>query len=222
MKLFTLLLLITGLLFTPSCGKFNLSGDRRDRGGDDDDFDLDKINREDINDALKDMKNCAEYDGGHNAFRIFNVFGETIEQLENCISKAMDKSIGKICLEEKRLKKLKKRHRNNDEALEQIEEYEDTLEYLKEDAIDQIYIIADIFDEVDIELGDKIDDEFDSDSIGDIFFGGLARLLVTSEVGGFTRFFEFKAQTLCGYNVFEEQRDRDDRRDDDRRDDDDD
>ena len=215
MKLFTLLLLITGLLFTPSCGKLNLSGDRRDGGGDDDDFDLDKIKVDDISDALKDMKNCAEYDGGNNAFRIFNIFGEAIEQLENCISKSMDKSIGRICAEEKRLKKLKKRYRNNDEALEQIEEYEDNLEYLKEDVIDQIYIIADIFDEVDVKLGDKIDDKFDSDSLGDIFLGGLARLLVTSEVGGFTRFFEFKAQTLCGYNVFDERSDRDDDDDDD-------
>ena len=220
MKLFTLLLLVTSLLFIPSCGQFNLSGDRRDRGGDrDDDFDLDPISGAEISDALNDMKNCAEYEGGHHPFRIFNVFGKAVEQLENCISKAMDRSIGRICAEEKKLDKLEKRHRNNDDAMEQIEEYRDNLEYLKEDTVDQILVIADIFDEVEYKLGDKIDEKFDSDTLVDILLGGTARLIVSSEVGGFTRFFEFKARTLCGYNIFNDDgrgsRRRDDRREDD-------
>ena len=222
MKLFTLLLLITSVLFIPSCGQFNLSGDRNGRGGDDrdDDLDLDPINGAEISNALSDMKNCAEYEGGHNPFRLFNVLGEAVEQLENCISKAMDKSIGRICAEEKKLDKLAKKHRNNDAAMEQIEEYRDSLAYLKEDTVDQILVIADIFDEVEYKLGDKIDEKFDSDTLIDILLGGTARLAVSSEVGGFTRFFEFKARTLCGYNIFEKggrdsRRDSDNRRDDD-------
>ncbi|MCY4512961.1 MAG: hypothetical protein OXB86_04665 [Bdellovibrionales bacterium] len=220
MKSLTLLLLITSLLFIPSCGKLSLDGDRpRDRGGRDDDLRLNQINKGDINDALSDLKNCAEYEGGPNTFRIFNLFGDVVKQIENCISKAMDSSIGRICEEEKKLDELERRHRNNDRAMDQIDEYRDSLEYLKADAIDQIYVIVDIFDDIEIRLEDEADKEFHSDSMRDILLGGAARLLITSEVGGWTRFFEAQAQTLCGYNVFDDaeddrdrRRDRDDRR----------
>ena len=201
MKLLTVFLLITGVLLTPACGRLSLSGDKKPGKAGDDDFELDKIDEDEIRNALKSMKNCAEYEHGNNSFRIFNVFGPFMEQLENCMSKALDKSIGRICIEEKRLNKLEKKHKNNEDALAQIDDYRDQLEYLKEDVVDQLYSIADIFDEIDFKLEDKIDDEFDDDTIGDILFGGLGKLLVRSEVGGFTKFFEFRANTLCGYNV---------------------
>ena len=159
-----------------------------------------KLTLEESAQVLENMKNCAEYDGGHSAFRVFNVFGETIKQLESCLSQNMDRSIGRICSDEKQLGKLEKTYGNNAVVMAQIEEYRETLDPLKEEAVDQIYMIADTFDEVDVKLGDKIDDEFDSDSLTDTFLGGLANLLVTQEIGGFSRFFEFKMQTLCGYS----------------------
>ena len=221
MKLFTLLLLITSLLFIPSCGKLSLDGDSPRDGRDrDKDFDLDKINKDDINDALSGLKNCAEYDKGPNVFRIANIFGDVVKQLENCISKAMDGSIGRICAEEKKLDELERRHRNNDRVLDQIDEYRDSLEYLKEDTINQILTIADIFADFEIRLEDAAEKKWHSDSLRHSLKRGFAGLLITSEVGGWTRFFETKAYTLCGYNIFDEEendRNRDRRRDSDNR-----
>jgi len=161
-----------------------------------------KLMPEEFTQALENMKNCAGYDGGHNPFRLFNVFGDAIKQLENCLSKAMDRSIGRICADERQLGILEKAHESDAVVMAQIEEYRDVLDPLKEGAVDQIYMVADMFDEVSYNLEDKIEEEFNSDSMNDVLLGGVVKLLVNEEIGGFTRFFEFKAQTLCGYNVF--------------------
>ena len=201
MKFLMIFLLITGVLLAPACGQLNLSGDKKNNRKGDDDFELDRINEKEIRDALTSMSNCAEYEHGQNTFRIFNIFGSAMEQLENCISKALDKSIGRICVEEKKLNQLEKKYKNNDDALSQIDDYRDHLEYLKEDIATQLYDIADIFDEMDIRLEEEIDDRIDYDHILGPLAGGLGKLLIRSEVGGFTKFFEFRAERLCGYNV---------------------
>ena len=161
-----------------------------------------KLTPEESAQVLENMKNCAEYEGHQSSFRIFSIFGDSIKQLENCLSQNMDRSIGRICSDEKQLGKLEKTYGNNAVVMAQIEEYRETLDPLKEGAVDQIYMIVDIFDEYDAKMKDTIAEEFSSDSMNDTFLGGLANLLVTQEIGGFARFFEFKAQTLCGYNVF--------------------
>ena len=68
--------------------------------------------------------------------------------------------------------------------------------------MDQLYTMADIFDEVELDLEDEIDEAFDNDNSGHILAGGFLKMLVRSEVGGFTKFFEHKAKALCGYNIF--------------------
>ena len=215
MKFLTIFLLITTVLLTPACGQFNLSDDTKNgrKGGNDEDFELDRINEKEIRDALTSMSNCTEYTHGQNTFRIFNIFGAAMEQLENCISKALDKSIGTICIEEKRLNKLEKKHKNDDDALSQIDDYRDQLEYLKEDIADQLYSIADIFDELDIKLKEKVDENVDLDHI----LGPLAEsfwyLVIESEVGGFRKFFEIRANRLCGYDVLSRSNEGGNRRD---------
>ena len=204
MKLLTLFLLITGLLFTPSCGQFNLSGDRTGRGGDDEDLDLTRLDYESLWDILNDTSNCAEYHG-YNSFRIVSPLfglGPIVTQVENCLSKGLDQSVGTICLEEKRLDELERRHRNNDEALDQIDEYRASLEDIKAEMEDQLYVIADTIYEIEKDLEDTVEDIFDSGHIIDVIGRGFGIVAVSSEVGGFRRFIEIKARNLCGYNFF--------------------
>ena len=78
MKLLMVFLLTTGILLSPACGQFNLSGDKKDgRGDGDDDFDLDRVDENEIRNALSmSMKNCEEYEHGYHPFRLFNIFGK--------------------------------------------------------------------------------------------------------------------------------------------------
>ena len=203
MKFFAVLFCVFGFVFVSGCGELNFSGGKKDRdrrGGEDLDLDFDP---KEIYKALGDTQNCSEYEGGYNSFRLSSAFGDTpFSDMENCLSLALDKSVGVICKQEKKLKALKRKHKNDDDALDQIEEAESNLEYLKEDVVDQLYTMADIFDAVELDLEDEIDEAFDNDNSGHILAGGFLKMLVRSEVGGFTKFFEHKAKALCGYNIF--------------------
>lgn len=212
MKRLTLLLLITGLLFTPSCGQFHLSGDRTGR---DEDFDLTPIHGEDISAALSDMSNCAEYES-YNPFRFISTvinLRNIVIKVENCISKGLDRSVAIICLEEQKLKEMKRRYRDNDEALDQIDEYEAYLENVKAEVENQLYEIADRIYDLERKIERHVERRFDSDSFFDFLGETLGIMTVDSEVGGFRRLIEHKARNLCGYKFFSSRRDDHRRRD---------
>ena len=170
---------------------------------------IEMLDPTDIWNALNDMSSCAEYEGGYHAFRIINTsigFQGLVNKVENCLSIRLDRSIGAICLEEQRLDELERKHRNDDdEALDQIDGYRANLEDIKAEVEDQLYTIADLVYEFEKELEDVVEDSCD-DWLGsgwDDLCTGFGRVAITSEVGGFRRFFEIKARNLCGYNPFE-------------------
>ena len=175
---------------------------------------------EEIYKTLGDTQNCLDYEGGYNSFRLSSAFGDTpFSDIENCLSLALEKSVGVICEQEKILKGLIRSpfFSFTPEALDQIEEVEGSLDLLKESVVDQLYAIADIFDEMELlddladEIGERlstgtgnslarlIDEELDTDN-GVV--RSISKMFVRSEVGGFTKFFEHKAKALCGYNIF--------------------
>ena len=142
---------------------------------------------------LNNLVNCYEYKKS----QLFDLNVSFVEQFENCLSQGIDKSLGAICAEEKKLDSLETKYQSNEEALAQISEYREHLEHLEEEAMDQLYIIADTIYEVEKDLEDTIEEVFDSGHIIDVLGRGFGRVAVFSEVGGFSRFFDRKIRTLC-------------------------
>ena len=150
------------------------------------------LTQEQISNTLNGMSNCIN----HTYPRVFDFFGETMRQI-NCIDKSIDKnigkSIGKICAEEKKLNALAKTYGNDAASMEQIEEYQDAIEYLKEELMNQLYAIGVELDKTVSILENKVLEGDDSDSLKEMFIG----YIINAEVSGWARFFEIKAQTVC-------------------------
>ena len=202
------------LIIPISCSKLRYKGadvkhyDREDNPRGQSKFvDLEDIKDIDYKEILKSTKTafkCKDYESGAGSFRISSALGVKIfEKMENCISKAIDKSVGKLCEQERKLDELEDKHEGDEDALEQIEEARYELENVKLEAVDNLLIVADELDELHEKLDEEIDDVKES------WLRSMFRLFSNSEVGGFTRLLENKATRLCGYNIFKKDEDDD-------------
>ena len=112
--------------------------------------------------------------------------------IKNCIGKAIDDQVTPICEYEEELNSYKC-GRNDDECEDKLAEAKDSVEETKDIAIDQIYEVADIWDEFFQETEDEI-------YTGDLA-GKLLKTFTTIELGGIIRFLERKANSVCGIKL---------------------
>ena len=198
-------LVLFAFILCSSCSKFQFPGNFFDddsgktrRGGNQGqvDFgDVEDIDFEGIIEASKDVKleKCVNYNGG-----ALSLFGKgLLDPIKNCLSKYLDKSVGKICEKEELLDELEDQYSDNDEALEEIDAMRVELEEIKFEVTDNLLIAADEMDALHADIEDNIDE------IGESFIRSALRTFTNSEIGGFTRFFERKAFNLCGYAILE-------------------
>ena len=205
MKAFQWILLIFFLMCFPSCKPLESSGSKgpRDRGIGEPDFEreVDDIDLNEIRKKVKEakMKNCGEYECKSSAN--FSLLGKysPARAMQNCLCKLIDEGLAPLCAKEKQLKKLAKEHKNNDEAMEEIEIALEEIEIMKEDIGETLYETADAADELHADVEDEIDDlDDDADSVLERFFvnGGL-RLVAKDQIGSTTRFAERRARNVC-------------------------
>ena len=75
-----------------------------------------------------------------------------------------------------------------------------SLEEVKYEMVDYIYKIADEFDKITEDVLDEINDQKDK-SLADKLFGNSSKIVVKSELGGFTRLLDTKARMACGSQI---------------------
>lgn len=193
-------LALASLIALFSCSKFNYQGgdkDPEDRGKDKYDRPVKEFEEPDIS-----MKNCKEYKSNVTSFRCSDVvFGggnnNVFRHLENCILKAMDKSLKPVCDEEKELEGLREEYKHDEEALEEIEEDLAYIEDMKYDFADVFYEFVDGIDEI----GDEVEYEVDR-RITDPITNTLIQICgPTREVRSYSDVIARRARKLCGSSL---------------------
>ena len=190
-----------------SCNPLRLDGEngrerKRDSARGEDRFQPPDI--KDIN--LSEIRNksfsghCAEYKNIGSFSILGNVFPG--KQLQNCLAQAVDESLKPLCDHEKNLQEALKyyKRKGDEDKIEEIELLLEEVEETKYDTADELYSIADEFDEIQEGLLDNIDDHYnqkDDLNIAQTIGRGLGRIVVKSEVGGFTRVLDSRARRAC-------------------------
>ena len=196
MKVFSILFL--SVFFTVfSCTPISLDDKKRgvDRGVGERNFNvpgLKNISLDELRKKTLDRENCFNYQPCPG----FSLLGKLSPSrpLQNCVCKALDEGLKPLCEEEAAAKELLKQYQNRRDrkGAEDVEEYLAELEIVKYEFVDEIYGIADEFDELEETALDEIEDrgKYDVTNI-------LMRLGVKSELGSFTRTLDSKARTAC-------------------------
>ena len=195
-----------------SCSKFNF-GDDDKRYKDPDGkrgtsrFDRDVLPFEELKPDLF-TKNCSGYQSDVRSFRFSDIlFGSEknnpFRNAENCLLRAMDRSLKPVCNEEKILKEELKEGNYSDEDIEEIEERLESLEEFKYEYADNFYEIADNTDEAYDIIQDGVDDKV-TDGITNL----LVDMFVSREVRSYGDVIALRARKLCGSNL--RKRDRED------------
>ena len=143
---------------------------------------------------------CTKYKD-HSTFSILGK-ASPIQPLRNCIAKAVDEGLKPICDQEKQAKKLLDHYKNqgDKDRVKETEEYLLSFEEVKYEMVDYIYKIADEFDRITEDVLDEIEDHKDK-SLADKLFGNSSKIVVKSELGGFTRLLDTKARMACGSQI---------------------
>ncbi len=210
MKFLSLIFILFSLVSLSSCSRINYNEDRKRDGKpiprpdkevpeftlkDIKDLDLEEIQKKA---KIKVSSNCRDYESGVPSVHIVSdsiakLFKarNPLRSLKNCMAKAIDDSLKPLCQAEKNLDRLEKEHKGNDQALDQIDEYRDNIEEAKDIIVDQILDFADDIDDAYGKEEDRLLDKNDG-------FGGKVLGTITNmEFGSLSRFFEFKANSVC-------------------------
>ena len=146
------------------------------------------------------MKNCGNYDPGTKIFRLSTAFLEDdspIEKIENCLGKAMDKSLKPICDEERNLKNaLKEGQHDSVTTLEEIEGQLAYLEEVKYEYAQDFYDYADGFDDLHESFQKSVDNVFKEK-----WLRTGVDMLFSREIRSFSDLVARKARRLCGSSL---------------------
>ena len=136
----------------------------------------------------KKYQNCTSHNSGVASLGLTRV-GTGIK---NCIGKAIDEQVAPICEHEEELNSYKC-DRRDERCEDSLAEAKDSVEETKDIAIDQIYEIADIWDE----YVQEIEEDIDTDHLE----GKILKTFSNIELGGIVRFVERKAKSVCGIKL---------------------
>ena len=160
------------------------------------DIDLDKIKK--ITREAAGFKNCSDYKSKHSiSFSLLGPYSPAVAA-QNCMAKVLDEGLAPLCEREKELKELAKKHRGNEDAIEDIEMMQDEIELTKEEISEVLYSMADAFDEAYEDVEDEIDTwDPEYESTWDMLMAGVVRTGASSELGGTVRWVERRARRIC-------------------------
>lgn len=207
--LFILFLFSFSLTF---CNPFSLDDDGRGRKRDSargegrfklpeiKDIDLDEIKKKSF------LENCHDY----NDAGCFSLLGQIspARPVCNCIAKSVDEGLKPLCEYEDDLEEALEYYedKRDDDQVEEIKEHLLEVEEAKYEIADELYAMADEFDEVKGDVLDEIDDHYDKKeeekddhglTIGQTLLKGLTKSVTRSEFGGLVRVLDSRARIAC-------------------------
>lgn len=150
-------------------------------------------------DKLKNVKiqqdpSCKDYDPGVPNTSIVSRFWKDspINDFKNCLAQYIDETLEPLCEMEKELNDLEKEHRDDPDALDQIEEARWIVDDGQDEVIEYIYILVDEVADQEDKISDHIENDVDNDLLG-----FTLDFLNNSEIGGLRRFLNAKASLTC-------------------------
>ena len=147
-------------------------------------------------------EDCSKYRNASS----FSLFGNNspTKALQNCLAKALDDGLGPLCEDEKKAKQLLRIYEKerDDEGVREVEDYLNDLEKIKYDTAEEIYFMADGFDEICEEWDSEWEDELDEAKAEDrhllnklLIRGG--KMITSTECQGFRRIADSRGRNPC-------------------------
>lgn len=219
MKFLSIFFVSILFLSLSQCKPFSLDDENGNRDKDKDGKISDRLRDIDLSETGKDLLEDCTTHAHHVDFSL--IPGN--KELQNCLSKAIDDGLKPLCDREKELKELLKNPGDNDR-----DEIETELEIIEEEKYiltDDIYAIADTFDdlanEVGSRLGDRIDRQVDkadakdnwAKALGFEVVGVFTDMAITTELDSYTRLVDSKARRACSTINFSKIRSKSKRKD---------
>ena len=200
------------LLTINACGPFEAKNSNRDRQDDtvgEDEYifdDIDDLLSDDPSqrDSTADDSSCKEYKAGSINLIPWDDYPPNI--LQRCLAKALDDNLKPLCDEQKQMEDALKYYEDRGDE-DKAEDIRDNLEALKEvkyTFMDDLYDIADEFDDISgnlqEDLGHRVDKEVKDhprDATWWKIIQSVGNVGIKDSVGGFTRVLDKRARKAC-------------------------
>ena len=201
------------LLTINACDPFeaknsNRNGQRDDTAGEDEYIfdDIDDLLSDDPSqrDPTAEESSCKDYKIGSINLIPWDDYPPNI--LQRCLAKALDDNLKPLCDEQRQMEEALKYYedRGDEDKVEDIQENLEALKEVKYTFMDDLYDIADDFDDIEYSLRDDVNAAVDKqakdhakDATWWRMLGTGANILLKDGVGGFTRVLDKRARKAC-------------------------